>query len=151
MNNIVFNIASKADIPFIDETYNQNINKLHGTQRTFNGWEKLLSDKNSIYYIVRTTEPVAWFRIEIIDNILWLGMLQVKSEVQHKGFGKCILSFIENLAKSNTVNQLGIHTTEDNIAAINLYQSFGYAVSEIGKCTTADGIERIGYTFIKNI
>lgn len=77
MNNIVFNIASKADIPFIDETYNQNINKLHGTQRTFNGWEKLLSDKNSIYYIVRTTEPVAWFRIEIIDNILWLGMLQV--------------------------------------------------------------------------
>ena len=107
--------------------------------------------KNQLITLFVTTEPVAWFRTEIIDNILWLSMLQVKTEFQHQGFGKCILSFIENLAKSNNINQLGIHTTEDNIAARNLYQSFGYTVSEIGKCTTADGVERTGYTFIKNI
>lgn len=151
MNNKIFDIASKTDIPFINETYNQNIDKLHGTHRTFNDWDELLADKKSTYYIVRTTEPVAWFKTEIIDNILWLSMLQVKSEFQNRGFGKCILSYIENLATSNNINQLGIHTTEDNIAARNLYQSFGYTVSEIGKCTTADGVERIGYTFIKNI
>lgn len=151
MNNTIFDITSKTDIPFISETYNQNLDKLHGTYRTFEDWSKLLNDKKSTYYIVRTTEPVAWFRTETIDNILWLGMLQVKSEFQHQGFGKSILSFVENLAKSSNINQLGIHTTEDNIAAINLYQSFGYTVSEIGKCTTADGVERTGYTFIKSI
>lgn len=151
MNNIIFDIASKTDIHFIAETYNQNIHKLHGTYRTFEDWSKLLNDENSTYYIVSTTKPVAWFRTEIIDNVLWLSMLQVKSEFQHQGFGKCILSFIEDFAKSNNINQLGIRTTEDNIVARNLYQSFGYTVSEIGKCTTADGVERTGYIFIKNI
>ncbi len=151
MSSTDFYIASKTDIPFINETYNQNIDKLHGINRTFNDWEKLLADEKSTYYIVCTTEPVAWFRTEIIDDILWLGMLQVKSEFQHQGFGKCILCFVENLAKTNKINQLGVHTTEDNVLARNFYQSFGYTVSEIGKCTTADGVERIGYTFIKNI
>ena len=151
MNSTDFYIATKTDIPFISETYNQNINELHGINRTFDDWDKLLTDEKSTYYIVRTTEPVAWFRTEITDNILWLGMLQVKVEFQHQGLGKCILSFVENLAKSNNIKQLGIHTTEDNMVARNLYQSFGYTVSEIGKCTTADSVERIGYTFIKNI
>ncbi len=151
MSSTDFYIATKADIPFINETYNQNIDKLHGANRTFDDWYKLLTDEKLIYYIVHTTEPVAWFRVEITDNILWLSMLQVKVEFQNRGFGKSVLSFVENLAKSNNIKQLGIHTTEDNIIARNLYQSFGYNVSEIGKCTTADGVERIGYTFIKNI
>lgn len=78
-------------------------------------------------------------------------MLQVNPKFQRRGFGKNILLYIENLAKSKNIKKIGVHTTEDNVAARALYQSIGYTVKEIGKCTTADGIERTGYTFLKNI
>lgn len=38
-----------------------------------------------------------------------------------------------------------------NLPARALYLSAGYTVTEIGPCTTADGIERVGYTFQKEI
>ena len=49
------------------------------------------------------------------------------------------------------VKKIGIHTTEDNLAARELYLSAGYELMEIGPCTTADGKERVGYTFQKEI
>ena len=52
MNSTDFYIASKTDIPFISETYNQNIDKLHGINRTFDDWGQLLIDEKSTYYIV---------------------------------------------------------------------------------------------------
>ena len=70
---------------------------------------------------------------------------------QNKGIGKYVLSVVEEMAKEKGYKNIGIHTTEDNIAARSLYLSAGYTVTEIGQCTTADGIERVGYTFQKNI
>lgn len=148
---LYFKTASEQDIPFISEVYNQNINALHGNNRSFEDWKKLISVNNSTYYIALSSEPVGWFRIDIDKEVLWLGMIQVKPRHQGKGVGKNILSFVENLAKDKQIHKIGIHTTEDNISARNLYISSGYSVSLIGKCTTADGIERIGYTFFKHI
>ena len=148
---LYFKTASEQDIPFISEVYNQNINALHGNNRSFEDWKKLISVNNSTYYIALSSEPVGWFRIDIDKEVLWLGMIQVKPRHQGKGVGKNILSFVENLAKDKQIHKIGIHTTEDNISARNLYISSGYSVSLIGKCTTADGVERIGYTFFKHI
>lgn len=39
--------------------------------------------------------------------------------------------------------------TEDNLPAQALYRKAGYALIEVGPCTTADGKERVGYTFEK--
>lgn len=146
---LYFNIASEQDIPFISEVYNKNIKSLHGNNRDFDDWKKLFSVKNSAYYIISSTDPLAWFRLDIDKEVLWLGMIQVNPIYQRQGIGKSILSFVENFAKENQIHKIGIHTTEDNIAARNLYASSGFTVYEIGKCITADGIERIGYTFIK--
>lgn len=148
---LYFKTASEQDIPFISEVYNQNINALHGNNRSFEDWKKLISVNNSTYYIALSSEPVGWFRIDIDKEVLWLGMIQVKPRHQGKGVGKNILSFVENLAKDKQIHKIGIHTTEDNISARNLYISSGYSVSLIGKCTTADGVERIGYTFFKHM
>lgn len=82
---------------------------------------------------------------------MWIGMIQVKPIYQHKGIGKYILSVAEAIAKEKGYRNIGLHTTEDNIAARTLYLSVGYAVTEIGPCRTADGIERVGYTFRKEI
>lgn len=151
MNKLKYLIASEQDIPFIMDVYNENIECLHGIHRDFETWKNLISDKNSVYYIVQADTPVAWFRIDITDDIIWLGMLQVKPEFQHQAIGRNILSFTEAFAETKNRRKIGIHTTEDNIAAKSLYESAGYTVAEIGKCTTADGIERTGYTFIKTI
>ena len=151
MKNIKFYIASEKDIPFILETYKENIDYLHGNNRDYETWKSLLSQKESTYYIVEDDEQVAWFRSEIEDNTLWLGMLQVSPKYKRQGYGKSILLFIEELAKENNINMLGIHTTEDNIPARSLYELMGYEVIEVGECTTADGVNRIGYTFSKNI
>lgn len=151
MDQLVYAAAAENDITFIAETYHENIEKLHGVQRTPEVWKELLSAKDSTYYLVHAKTPVAWFRIDVEDDGLWIGMIQVKPVYQQKGIGKYILSVAENMAKEKGYNKVGIHTTEDNTAARSLYLSAGYAVTEIGPCTTADDKERVGYTFQKEI
>lgn len=151
MDKLIYSVATEKDIAFINETYNENINILHGICRNYNVWKELLSDKGSTYYIVNPDNPVAWFRIDVEAERLWIGMLQVKPIYQHKGVGRYVLSVVEDIAKEKGYKKIGIHTTEDNIAARTLYLSEGYSVTEIGPCTNADGKERVGYTFQKEI
>lgn len=151
MDKLIYSVATEKDIAFINETYNENINTLHGVCKNHNAWKELLSDNNCTYYVVSSGNPVAWFRIDVEAEELWIGMLQVKPIYQHKGVGKYILSVVENIAKEKDYKKIGIHTTEDNIAARTLYLSAGYSITEIGPCTTADGKERVGYTLKKEI
>lgn len=151
MKELSYSIATENDIPFIKETYDKNIDALHGTYRDYDTWRNLLSNANVVYYIVNKNIPVAWFRLDLIEEILWLGMLQVDPNFQRQGIGKYILTVVEDVAKMNNVNKIGVHTTDDNLAAQLLYKSAGYCVAEYGECTTADGIERMGYTFFKEI
>lgn len=151
MDKLIYSVATEKDIAFINETYNENINILHGVHRNYNAWKELLSDKGYTYYVVSSDNPVAWFRIDVETEELWIGMLQVKPIYQHQGVGRYILSVVEDIAKEKGYKIIGIHTTEDNIAARKLYLSADYSVTEIGPCTTADGKERVGYTFQKEI
>lgn len=144
-------LATEKDIPFISEVYLENLAQLHGIPRSDETWKELLARKDTVYYIVYTEEPVAWFRLDREAEALWLGMLQVKPAHQRKGLGKYILSVFESIAGAQGIRKLGIHTTEDNLAARALYGSAGYSVTEIGPCTTADGMDRVGYTFEKGL
>lgn len=151
VREIAFRRASERDISFVCETYAQNQEKLHGVTRNRDDWKRLLENPDVAYYIVETVEPVAWFSVETEMDVLWLAMLQIHPKFQRQGFGKRVLSFVESLAKTSGIGTVGIHTTEDNIPAQALYRSAGYAVAEFGKCTTADGAERMGYTFLKTV
>jgi GNAT superfamily N-acetyltransferase len=142
-------MANENDIEFIKETYNKNIESLHGNNRTNEDWRRLICDTAAEYYIVHTQEPVAWFRIDIEDGGFWIGMIQVNPKHQRKGIGKNILCVAEDMAKKRGFKKIGGHTTEDNVAARALYCLCGYKVTEIGPCTTADGVKRVGYTFQK--
>lgn len=151
MDNLACSVATENDIPFISETYHENMASLHGVHKSYDVWKELLSSTDSVYYIVRSATPVAWFRTDVEDGEFWLGMLQVKSMYHHQGIGKYILSKIEEIAKENRFQKIGIHTTEDNLAARALYVSAGYSLTEIGPCTTGDGVDRVGYTFHKQM
>ena len=146
-----YRLATEGDIPFITEVYNENLESLHGVYRDEGRWQQLLADKSCAYYIVCKERPVAWFRLEEEDGLLWLGMLQVKPAFQRVGVGKYVLSVFEAIARKQGYAKVGIHTTEDNMVARGLYAWAGYAVTEIGPCTTADGIDRAGYTFHKEL
>ena len=148
MNKQRYYPATEADLPFIAETYEQNIAALHGNHRTLEVWKGLLQTKGQAYYIVRDAQPVAWFRLDTEED-LELGMLQVAPFCQQQGIGKFILSVTEALAKEKGFSKVVIHTTEDNLPAQALYRKAGYALTEVGPCTTADGAERVGYTFEK--
>ena len=139
------------DIPFISEVYSLNIKAVHGNVRDFKMWSEIISDKGKEHYIVFDQEPVGFFRIDMMDNSLELGMLQIHPKYQHQGIGKYIIKEVEQIAKNKGVDTVIIHTTEDNKIAQKLYISSGYTLMEIGECTTADGASRIGYTYLKNL
>ena len=84
MDKLMYSVASLDDIVFINETYNENIDRLHGVQRNVDVWKELISYKYSTYYVVNAETPVAWFRIDMEDDGLWIGMLQVKPMYQAK-------------------------------------------------------------------
>ena len=151
MDKLLYRKATEEDIPFISRVYAENIAALHGIHKTYEKWKEHLSERDTIYYIVYDTAPVAWFRLDLEEDGLWLGMLQVSPQHHRKGIGRQILSFFEDMAKENGFRRVGIHTTEDNLAARALYTAAGYTLTEIGPCTTADGIDRVGYTFEKHI
>ena len=143
--------AVNADIPFIADVYAQNIAALHGTHRSHTVWERLLADPASAYYIVYDATPAAWFRVDDAADALELGMLQVAPSRQRQGIGRYILTVIETMAAQRQKTRVIIHTTEDNLRAQALYTAAGYVLTEIGPCTTADGRERIGYTYQKTL
>ena len=151
MEELRYAVATENDIPFINETYNENVEKLHGVERQEDFWKGLLLGQSSTYYVVNAQGSVAWFRTDVEDGEFWLGMIQVHPKWYRQGVGKYILKVFEKIAKDRGYQRIGIHTTEDNLAARLLYLSAGYEVTEIGPCTTADGEERVGYTFQKEI
>ena len=151
MENLTYMAAAERDLPFIMDTYNENIEALHGAFKSREAWKQLLAQPETDYYLVCAREPVAWFRVDREDGGFWLGMLQVKPAFHRRGIGTYILSAVENMARAAGFRQVGIHTTEDNTAARALYTAAGYRVTEIGPCTTGDGQDRVGYTFEKEL
>ena len=151
MDNLTYRVATEIDIAFIGEVYHENIESLHGNRRDAETWKKMLSEPDQAYYIVSGETPVAWFRTDLEDGGFWLGMVQVLPRYHRQGVGKFILAAAEAMAKGKGYSKIGVHTTEDNSAARALYQGAGYALTEVGPCFTADGVQRVGYTFEKEI
>ena len=125
MDNLMYSVASEDDIVFINETYNENIDRLHGVQRNVDVWKELMSCKDSTYYVVNAETPVAWFRIDMEDGGLWIGMLQVKPMYQHKGIGKYVLSAAENIARElaiqlNKIEQSTIKVVSSNVEEVKV-------------------------------
>lgn len=149
-------VNGKYDAGFVTMFYNNNIEPLHGTTITYEEWCYWLSkkDPDEAHFIIhKGAMPVAWLKLNgILDGETgWISMLAVDPPMQHKGAGKYAVEFSEQFFRSKGKNKVGIHTTNDNITAQNLYKKCGYEITEYGECTTGDGVKRMGYTFIKYI
>ena len=145
-----------SDIHLITTFYNDNVEPLHGKIKTYDEWHRILSqnDPDEAHFIIRKgSTPAAWLKLNGISNgeTGWISMLAVDPLMQHKGAGKYAIEFSEQFFRSIGKKNVGIHTTEDNIPAQNLYKKCGYEITEYGECTTGDGMKRMGYTFLKDI
>lgn len=78
-------------------------------------------------------------------------MLAVEPKMQHQGIGTYAVKFAEDFIRSKGFLKIGIHTTDDNTPAQNLYKKCGYTITEHDECTTGDGLKRKGYTFVKEL
>ena len=149
-------VNGKEDADFVAMFYNENVEPLHGRKQMYDEWCDLLSqnDPDETHFIIhKGAMPVAWLKLNgLLDGETgWISMLAVDPPMQHKGVGKYAVEFSEQFFLSIGKKKVGIHTTDDNIPAQNLYKKCGYEIVEYGECTTGDGIHRMGYTFIKNI
>lgn len=149
-------VNGKEDAGLVTRFYGNNIEPLHGTTITCEEWCGWLSqnDPDEAHFIIhKGAMPAAWLKLNGISGgeTGWISMLAVDPPMQHKGAGKYAIEFSEQFFRSKGKKNVGIHTTEDNIPAQNLYKKCGYEITEYGECTTGDGMHRMGYTFIKNI
>ena len=149
-------VNDKEDAGLVTRFYGDNIEPLHGTIITHEEWCGWLSqnDPDEAHFIIyKGAMPAAWLKLNGISDgeTGWISMLAVDPPMQHKGVGKYAVEFSEQFFLAKGKKKVGIHTTDDNIPAQNLYKKCGYAVTEYGEYTTGDGVHRMGYTFIKNI
>lgn len=113
----------------------------------------LLAGHNSISLIARENGKIVGFIIGIIyveRNFLTGHILtiDISPTQRRKGIGSRLLQEIEKIFKQNGVKTCRLEVRENNIAALNLYQKFGY--KKMGKLENFYG-DVDGVCFKKNL
>ena len=141
----LMNYKQIQDIIHIDDT-DENY-----WDSAFNGWTTDSDEEN--YILWQDDTPVGWLKINGLknDDIAWISMLVIAPKFQHKGLGSYVVGFACELIKNRGFKSIGIHTTKENIIAHHCYEKCGFTLTEVGDCTNADGVHRIGYTFSKKV
>ena len=154
--DLIIRMATPASTEHIHRIVNENYDRLHPGDISVSEWQSFLTanDPDEAHYIVYTGDiPAAWLKINgLLDGRTgWISMLAVAREFHRRGVGTFAIRFAEELFRNKGFTQVGIHTTEDNLPAKTLYLKLGYPITEYGACTTGDGVDRMGYTFLKDL
>jgi len=151
----------QEDMQFITDLLNEEsvVSTLHCAVMDYAAWLSVYlnswrDDTDEAHFIlISDGTPIGWLKLNGLDGreMVWIAMLVICEAAQNKGYGKHAIAFSESFAKEKGFCKIGIHTTCDNLAAIALYCKSGYRLTEYGGCTTGDGQQRTGYTFMKVI
>ena len=148
--------AAESEARFITMFYSQNMAILHGGVISFDEWKRALSSNDldeQHFLICRGCMPVAWLKINGLQSrdIAWISMLAVSTPYQRQGAGMYAVKYAEEFIRAKGIAKVGIRTTDDNAPAQNLYRKCGYAITKRRERTTGDGVQRMEYTFEKEI
>lgn len=93
------------------------------------GSEKDEQEDSSIHaFIKQNNETLAVCRLQMNSSeTAQLRYMAVKSNLQGKGLGKIIISFLENEAKELGAKEIVLHAREN---ALDFYKSCGYSIVE---------------------
>lgn len=129
----------KEKIPFVYKIMSEekNVSALHISIISLEEWERNFATTKNDYdeenFIVYSNNiPCAWLKLNGLQsqNTAWISMLVVSDEFKHQGVGKFAVDFSINYLKQIGFEEIKLHTTADNSAAIELYEKCGFVIIE---------------------
>lgn len=158
---ITFRGLEEKDMRFLADLLNNEsiLAALHSEKLSYDEWLDVYrkywkNDTDEKHFILFSEDkPAGWFKINGLDgnDTAWLSMLAVTPEYQRKGLGTAAVSFFEEYISDRGFYSAGIHTTEDNSAAQNLYKKCGYEITERSESVTGNGSKMMSFTFLKKL
>ncbi len=82
------------------------------------------------YYLVKDSKNknIGYFAVINKNPELFLSKLYLKAETRGKGFGKKIISFIENTAQNKGLKEISLTVNKNNKNSIEAYKKFGFKI-----------------------
>lgn len=135
-----------------------NIAALHSKYHSLSEW-KCIFDENARdadeenFLICSDNDVCAWLKLNGLLNsdIAWISMLVVSDKYKHQGVGKIAVEYAFEYLNSKGFNQIGVQTTKDNVAAINLYKKCVFNIVELKKFKTEGGTKVQAYVMMKTL
>ena len=93
----------------------------------------MVNDADEENFIVYNKDiPCGWLKLNGLksNDIAWISMLVVSEKFKRQGIGKFAVEFSINYLKQRKFQEIKLHTTADNFAAIELYQKCGFVIIE---------------------
>lgn len=135
-----------------------NITALHSTYHSLSEWICIFDendrDADEENFLICTDNDVcAWLKLNGLLNadIAWISMLVVSDKYKHQGVGKFAVEYAFEYLHSKGFNQIGVQTTKDNLAAIDLYKKYGFNIAELKKLKTEYGTKIKAYVMMKTL
>lgn len=150
-----FNAAEahgKIAAQYISAIFGRNAESLHSRIIPYREWCELLlsDDPDEKHFIIRKgAVPCAYLKVnglESGDETGWISMLAVEPHFQHRGIGSYAVRFAEEFLRNVGKSHVKIHTTEDNLPAVSLYEKYGYT-----RCDYIEPHDSCKLTFVKQV
>lgn len=129
----------KENIPFVYKLMSEenNVSTLHTNIILLEEWDRTFAEAENDtdeenFIIFSNDNPCAWLKLNGLQskNTAWISMLVVSDEFKHQGIGKFTVDFSINYLKQIGFEEIKLHTTADNSAAIELYEKCGFVIIE---------------------
>ena len=91
--------------------------------------EVLDHHKLTILVLDNHEHPIAYGHLDEEKQTIWLGNC-VAEKYQGKGIGTLIMRYLINFARDQQIKSIRLSVDNQNIAAIKLYEKFGFSISE---------------------
>lgn len=80
------------------------------------------------YFITENSSILGFTGINTDENALFLSKLYIRKSVRGKGYGKEVLSFLEQLCKSRGLKYIYLTVNKNNTSAISIYKKAGFSI-----------------------
>lgn len=132
-------LLTKENIPFVCELMSEenNVSALHTNIISFEEWDRTFTETENDYdeenfIIYNNSIPCAWLKLNGLQSkdTAWISMLVVSEKFKHQGIGKFAVEFVIDYLAKRRYQHIKLHTTEDNLPAIRLYEKSGFRLIE---------------------
>lgn len=148
--------AEIDDPRFIMKLHRQCEAELHDRRVTLPEWREIMAvpdPDEAHFFVCRGCVPVAWLKLNGLcgTGTAWISTLAVGTRWRRQGAGRYAVEYAADFLRARGFAEVRLHTTQDNLAAQDLYRACGYAVAAALDYRTGDGILRAGYTFFRRL